>query len=113
RTETMQGKGHVVRRMFGDIEADAYLLVDGDDTYDSSDALRMVNLLLRENLDMVVGRRIGNSEAAYRAGHRLGNTVLTGVVAYLFGSRCSDMLSGYRALSRRFVKSLPVFTCGF
>lgn len=113
RSETNQGKGHVVRRMFSDIEADAYLLVDGDDTYDSSIAAEMVGRLLREKLDMVVARRIDRTAAAYRPGHRFGNTLLTGTVGHLFGRRCKDMLSGYRVLSRRFVKSFPVFTRGF
>ena len=113
RTETNQGKGHVVRRMFSDIEADAYVLVDGDDTYDAYVARTMIDLLLEDRLDMVVGRRIDNSESAYRPGHRFGNTILTSTVGRLFGQRCSDMLSGYRVLSRRFVKSFPVFTRGF
>jgi glycosyltransferase involved in cell wall biosynthesis len=113
RSETNQGKGHVVRRMFSDIQADAYLLVDGDDTYDPSIAAEMVGLLLRDKLDMVVGRRVDESETAYRPGHRFGNNVLTGTVGRLFGQRCNDMLSGYRVLSRRFVKSFPVFTRGF
>lgn len=113
RSETNQGKGHVVRRMFSDIEADAYLLVDGDNTYDASVAGTMVDLLLQEKLDMVVARRVDNSETAYWAGHRFGNTMLTAAVGRLFGRRCNDMLSGYRVLSRRFVKSFPVFTRGF
>ena len=113
RTETNQGKGHVVRRMFSDLEADAYVLVDGDNTYDASAARAMVDLLLQEKLDMVVARRIDTSEAAYRPRHRLGNSILTGTVGRLFGRHSNDVLSGYRVLSRRFVKSFPVFTRGF
>jgi glycosyltransferase involved in cell wall biosynthesis len=107
RQEKRKGKGNVVRRMFQDIEADVYVMVDGDDTYDASRAPELVDKLVSENLDMVVGRRIETHEAAYRAGHRLGNKVLTGLVSWLFKARQSDMLSGYRAFSRRFVKSFP------
>ena len=113
RTETLQGKGHVVRRMFADIEADAYLLVDGDDTYDASAAAAMVRLLLEERLDMVTGVRVSDATAAYRRGHRFGNAMLTGMVGRIFGNRVSDMLSGYRAFSRRFVKSFPALAEGF
>lgn len=113
RKEQLQGKGHTVRRMFADIEADAFVMVDGDDTYDASAAPYMVELLLRERLDMVVGRRIDSDTAAYRTGHRFGNAVLTGTVSWLFGARFQDMLSGYRVFSRRFVKSFPVFSPGF
>jgi glycosyltransferase involved in cell wall biosynthesis len=113
RTETRQGKGYVVRRMFSDVDADAYVMVDGDDTYDARTAPVMVRLLLEEQLDMVVGRRIDNDTAAYRSGHRLGNVLLTRTVAYLFGDRLYDMLSGYRVFSRRFAKSFPVFTHEF
>jgi len=112
-SQPLQGKGHVVRRMFSDIEADAYVMVDGDDTYDAASAPGMVSLLLREGLDMVVGRRVDDDVAAYRSGHRLGNLLLTGTVAFLFGHRFEDMLSGYRIFSRRFVKSFPVFTQEF
>lgn len=107
RRETRRGKGNVVRRMFQDIEADIYIMVDGDDTYDASVAPQLVEKLVGENLDMLVGKRIETHEAAYRAGHRLGNRVLTGLVGALFGSPIEDMLSGYRVFSRRFVKSFP------
>jgi glycosyltransferase involved in cell wall biosynthesis len=113
RTEPLQGKGHVVRRMFADIEADAYLLVDGDDTYDASAAPEMVRLLLEDRLDMVTGVRVTDATAAYRRGHRFGNAMLTGMVRRIFGNRISDMLSGYRAFSRRFVKSFPALAEGF
>ena len=107
RREMRKGKGNVVRRMFQDIDADVYVMVDGDDTYDASVAGRLVDKLVNENLDMVVGRRIETHQAAYRAGHRLGNRVLTGLVTWIFGSQIEDMLSGYRVFSRRFVKSFP------
>jgi glycosyltransferase involved in cell wall biosynthesis len=113
RGEPLQGKGNVVRRMFADVEADAYVLVDGDDTYDAASAPVLVERLLDEQLDMVVGCRVSEIEAAYRAGHRLGNRVLTGVVAGVFGNRFSDILSGYRVFSRRFVKSFPALTREF
>lgn len=107
RKELRPGKGNVVRRMFQDIEADIYVMVDGDDTYDASLAPVLVAKLWDERLDMVVGKRIEAHDAAYRAGHRLGNRVLTGLVKSLFGSQLDDMLSGYRVFSRRFVKSFP------
>jgi glycosyltransferase involved in cell wall biosynthesis len=107
RREKRKGKGNVVRRMFQDIEADAYVMVDGDDTYDASRAPELVEKLFAEHLDMVVGRRVETHEAAYRAGHRLGNAVLTGLVSWLFKAKQRDMLSGYRVFSRRFVKSFP------
>jgi glycosyltransferase involved in cell wall biosynthesis len=113
RTETLQGKGHVVRRMFADIDADIYVLVDGDDTYDAKAAPGMTRLLLDRRLDMVSVARDTPEQAAYRLGHKLGNAVLTGMVRRVFGSGISDMLSGYRAFSRRFVKSFPALTCGF
>jgi len=113
RTEALQGKGHVVRRMFADIEADIYLLVDGDDTYDAEAAPAMVQLLLDEQLDMVTGARVTDATAAYRPGHRFGNQVLTGMVRLVFGNRISDMLSGYRVFSRRFVKTFPALAAGF
>ena len=111
--ETRRGKGNVVRRMFQDIEADIYVMVDGDDTYDASVAQQLVDKLVDNNLDMVVGRRIETHQAAYRAGHRLGNRVLTGLVRRLFGANIVDMLSGYRVFSRRFVKSFPSFSREF
>lgn len=113
RREPLQGKGQVVRRMFADIEADVYVLVDGDDTYDATAAPEMVRLLLDERLDMVTGVRITDSQAAYRPGHRFGNRLLTGMVRLVFGDRIHDMLSGYRVFSRRFVKSFPALAEGF
>lgn len=113
RRETRRGKGNVVRRMFQDIEADIYVMVDGDDTYEASVAGKLVDRLVEENLDMVVGRRVETHQAAYRAGHRLGNAVLTGLVRWLFGANIVDMLSGYRVFSRRFVKSFPSFSREF
>jgi Glycosyl transferase family 2 len=113
RRETMQGKGHVVRRMFADIEADVYVLVDGDDTYDPSTAPAMVDLLLDEGLDMVTGARVTRMRGVYRQGHEFGNRILTGIVGAIFGNRVSDMLSGYRVFSRRFVKSFPALAAGF
>jgi glycosyltransferase involved in cell wall biosynthesis len=107
RSETRRGKGNVVRRMFQDIDADVYVMVDGDDTYEASAAPRLVEKLVDENLDMLVGKRVETHQAAYRAGHRLGNRVLTGLVAWLFGSQIDDMLSGFRVFSRRFAKSFP------
>ncbi len=113
RTERMQGKGNVVRRMFADVEADIYVLADGDATYDASAAPAMVARLVEENLDMIVGARRSEIELAYRRGHRLGNRMLTGMLARLFGRSFSDILSGYRVFSRRFVKSFPVLSSGF
>ncbi|MDE2582093.1 MAG: glycosyltransferase [Rhodospirillales bacterium] len=113
RRETLQGKGHVVRRMFADIDADLYILVDGDGTYDAATAPMMVERMLLDGLDMVTGTRITHEAAAYRLGHRFGNRLLTGLVQAVFGDRVSDMLSGYRAFSRRFVKSFPALTSGF
>jgi len=113
RKETRQGKGFVVRRMFSDIEADVYVLVDGDATYDAPSAPAMIDLLLRDHLDMVVGQRVDQEVAAYRAGHRTGNWLLTTFVATVFGPTFSDMLSGYRVFSRRFVKSFPMLSGGF
>lgn len=112
RHEALRGKGHVVRRMFADIEADLYVLVDGDGTYAAADAPRMIALAREGGLDMVTGVRIG-AAAAYRRGHRLGNRLLTGLVAAVFGGRVRDLLSGYRVLSRRFVKSFPALAGGF
>jgi glycosyltransferase involved in cell wall biosynthesis len=111
--EHLQGKGHVVRRMFADVEADVYILVDGDDTYDAAAAPEMVALLVDRRLDMVTAVRTGDAVAAYRPGHRAGNTLLTNLVGTLFGAHVNDMLSGYRAFSRRFVKSFPALSAGF
>jgi len=113
RTEPLQGKGNVVRRMFADVDADAYVLVDGDGTYDADAAPAMLATLFEQGLDMVTGVRRAESAGSYRPGHRLGNRVLTAVVANIFGNRCEDMLSGYRVLSRRFVKSFPALATGF
>lgn len=113
RHELQQGKGHVVRRMFADIEADLFVLVDGDDTYDASAAPMMIEELLEHGLDMVTARRIASTNRAYRTGHVLGNRLLSWLVTRSFGRRVSDLLSGYRILSRRFVKSFPVLTGGF
>src|SRR5256886_9330321 len=113
RSERRQGKGHVVRRMFADIDADIYVLVDGDATYDAASAPGMIDALLSERLDMVVGLRVDQSEAAYRHGHRTGNRMLTGFLSSVFGQAFSDILSGYRVFSRRFVKSFPVLSDGF
>jgi glycosyltransferase involved in cell wall biosynthesis len=111
--ERRQGKGFVVRRMFTDVEADIYVLVDGDATYDAPSVRPMVERLLGDRLDMVVGNRVDQEEAAYRAGHRTGNWLLTSFVASVFGPTFNDMLSGYRVFSRRFVKSFPVLSGGF
>ena len=113
RRERRQGKGHVVRRMFGDIDADIYVLVDGDATYDAASVHAMIARLLDSALDMVVGARRDQEEAAYRPGHRLGNRMLTGFVDRVFGASFADMLSGYRVFSRRFVKSFPALSGGF
>ncbi len=111
--EPHQGKGNVVRRMFTDIEADIYVLVDGDATYDAPSARLMIERLLSERLDMVVGARVHRERSAYRAGHQTGNRLLTSFVAQVFGRAFTDMLSGYRVFSRRFVKSFPVLSGGF
>jgi len=113
RHERLKGKGNVVRRMFADVEADVYLLVDGDDTYDGAAAPRLVRHLWDNQLDMVNGSRSSDREAAYRAGHAAGNRVLTGMVGWVFGRRFDDMLSGYKVFSRRFVKSFPALATGF
>jgi len=113
RRETHQGKGNVVRRMFSDIDADVYVLVDGDATYDAPSAPVMIAQLLEDRLDMVVAARVHDEHAAYRRGHVTGNRLLTGFVATVFGTVFSDILSGYRVFSRRFVKSFPVLSAGF
>ncbi|WP_407184901.1 glycosyltransferase family 2 protein [Bradyrhizobium centrosematis] len=113
RSERRQGKGHVVRRMFADVDADVYVLVDGDATYDAPSAPRMIDRLLDDHLDMVVGIRVDQVQAAYRLGHRTGNRMLTGFLASTFGHAFKDILSGYRVFSRRFVKSFPVLSDGF
>ncbi|HKY39989.1 MAG TPA: glycosyltransferase family 2 protein [Polyangiaceae bacterium] len=111
--ERLQGKGNVVRRMFSDVEADVYVMTDGDATYDPAPLPGMIDLLVSENLDMVVGKRIHSQQLAYRPGHVLGNKLLTGFLAQLFGQRFTDILSGYRVFSRRFVKSFPSLSSGF
>jgi glycosyltransferase involved in cell wall biosynthesis len=111
--EKHRGKGFVVRRMFADVDADIYVLVDGDATYDAPSARRMIERLIDGQLDMVVGSRVDKDRAAYRAGHRAGNKILSGFVAWVFGPSFNDMLSGYRVFSRRFVKSFPVLSGGF
>src|ERR1700739_1414049 len=113
RIERRQGKGHVVRRMFADIDADVYVLVDGDTTYDAPSAPRMIEKLLAEHLDMVVRLRVDREQAAYRPGHRTGNWLLTSFLSSVFGQAFKDILSGYRVFSRRFVKSFPVLSDGF
>lgn len=113
RQETQPGKGNVVRRMFADIEADVFVLVDGDDTYDASAAPMLIDRLLANSLDMINASRVETCQAAYRRGHRFGNRFLTAVVASVFGKRLGDMLSGYRVFSRRFVKSFPSLSSGF
>lgn len=113
RHEPRKGKGNVVRRMFADVEADIYILVDGDDTYDASAAPMLVNRLIKDGCDIVSGRRVATAEDAYRAGHVLGNKLLTGLTALMFRVKLLDMLSGYRVMSRRFVKSFPFTASGF
>jgi len=113
RRERIQGKGNVVRRMFADIDADVYVMADGDATYDAASAPALILRLLGEQFDMIVGSRISQAELAYRRGHRFGNALLTGMLARLFGRSFSDILSGYRVFSRRFVKSFPSLSSGF
>ncbi|WP_084659717.1 glycosyltransferase [Rhizobium sp. IBUN] len=108
-----QGKGNVIRRMFADIEADIYVLVDGDGTYDASAAPTLIEELAAHGLDMVVASRTSNEREAYRLGHRFGNRLLTACVMMIFGRSLTDMLSGYRVFSRRFVKSFPAHASGF
>jgi len=113
RSESQQGKGHVVRRMFSDIEASVFVMVDGDDTYDASSVRELVETLLSEHVDTVNARRVSSIDEAYRFGHQFGNRMLTGIVNWLFGKRSADILSGYRVFSRRFVKSFPALSTGF
>ena len=113
RTERMQGKGNVVRRMFADVEADIYVMADGDATYEAAAAPAMIARLIDEQLDMVVGARRSEADAAYRRGHRFGNALMTNMLAWTFGRSFSDILTGYRVFSRRFVKSFPVLSAGF
>jgi glycosyltransferase involved in cell wall biosynthesis len=113
RTERMQGKGNVVRRMFADVDADIYVMADGDATYDAAAAPAMIAKMRDEGLDMVVGTRVHEAADAYRRGHVLGNRAMTGLLAQLFGRSFTDIFSGYRVFSRRFVKSFPVLSAGF
>ena len=113
RRELAQGKGHVVRRMFADVDADIYVMADGDDTYDASAAPAMIAKLVADQLDMVAGKRIETADAAYRKGHRFGNWLLTSLVRWFFAAPFEDMLTGYRVMSRRFVKSVPFTATGF
>jgi len=113
RSVTLQGKGNVIRRMFADVEADVYVMVDGDSTYDASVAPQLIDKLVNEGLDMVVGCRVSDEQAAYRRGHRLGNVMLTSFASTIFGRSFRDMLSGYRVFSRRYVKSFPAEARGF
>ena len=113
RRERIQGKGNVVRRMFADVDADIYVMADGDATYDAASAPALVSCLADDQLDMIVGSRISQAELAYRRGHRFGNALLTGMLARLFGRSFTDILSGYRVFSRRFVKSFPSLSSGF
>lgn len=113
REEKLQGKGNVVRRMFSDIDADYYILADGDDTYDASASTTLLRYAIENHLDMVNGSRKSEETDAYRTGHRFGNRMLTKIVAMIFGNRIEDMLSGFRVFSRRFVKSFPALSSGF
>ena len=113
RLEKIQGKGAVVRRMFADVDADIYVMADGDATYDATAAPALIARMLDEQLDMVVGSRVTQETAAYRRGHQLGNKAMTGLLASLFGRSFTDIFSGYRVFSRRFVKSFPVLSAGF
>lgn len=114
RQESLQGKGNVVRRMFSDIDADIYVIADGDGTYDPKVAPVLVQKVSEDALDMVVGVRLQDeTDDAFRRGHRAGNVTLTKFVGWLFGHRFTDILSGYRAFSRRFVKSFPALATGF
>jgi glycosyltransferase involved in cell wall biosynthesis len=113
RSVPLQGKGNVIRRMFADVDADIYIMVDGDDTYDASVAPQLAEKLVSESLDMVVGTRITQEQEAYRFGHRFGNKLLTGCVSLVFGNTFTDMLSGYRVFSRRYAKSFAAHSAGF
>ena len=113
RRERIQGKGAVVRRMFADIDADIYVMADGDATYDAASAPRLIEHLLADQCDMIVGSRVHEAAEAYRRGHQFGNAMLTGMLARLFGRSFTDILSGYRVFSRRFVKSFPSLSAGF
>jgi glycosyltransferase involved in cell wall biosynthesis len=111
--EGKQGKGSAVRRMFADIDSDVYLMVDGDDTYDANDAENLIKTLINGQYDLVNGKRIESHVDNYRHGHRFGNWLLTSLVGAIFGRSFSDMLSGYKVFSRRYVKSFPAMSTGF
>lgn len=113
RTESQQGKGYVVRRMFADVDADVYVLVDGDATYHAASAPRLIRELLDGPLDMVNGARVSDAKMQHRPGHEFGNRLLSGLVAWIFGDRFKDMLSGFKVFSRRYVKSFPAMSAGF
>ena len=113
RVEIFRGKGNVVRRMFADIDADIYVLVDGDDTYNAANSPEMINLLVNEQLDMVNGARVANDQSSFRPGHLMGNRILSILIASIFGKGLSDLFSGYKVFSRRFVKSFPALSLGF
>lgn len=112
--ERNQGKGHVVRRMFAEIDADIYVMADGDNTYHAPSAALLIDTLIRDRLDMVVGRRVSDGDPnTFRPGHRVGNRALSGLIPWIFGGGFKDVLSGYRVFSRRFVKSFPALSRGF
>jgi len=113
RREPLRGKGNVVRRMFSDVEADIYVMADGDETYDPAVAPELIRKLVEEHLDMVVGSRVATEAQSFRTGHKFGNRMLTGLVKHLFGYGFEDMLSGYRVMSPKFVKSFPIHSHGF
>ncbi len=112
-SETYQGKGNVVRRMFADVDADVYVMADGDATYDSAAAPELIDMLVSQNLDMVNGARVNEETEAYRRGHKFGNALFSWLVKFFFNSKINDLLSGYRVFSRRFVKSFPAVSNGF
>ncbi len=113
KTAKKRGKGNVVRKMFADIDADLYLIVDGDNTYDANDAVKMLDIIHYEHVDMVIASRQDKSEKAYPIGHRLGNKIFNKILHILFASEFHDIFSGYRAFSRRFVKTFPITSDGF
>src|SRR6516225_3291212 len=112
-SETRQGKGNVVRRMFNEVDADIYVMVDGDDTYDASVAPALIDCLIKNSCAMVVGRRVHHAKEAYRPAHVFGNALLSGMIGHLFGNVFRDVLSGYRVFTRQFVKSFPLLRGGF
>jgi len=111
--EPNKGKGNVIRRMFSDLEADIFIMVDGDATYEASMAPKMIDELIENNLDIVIATRAASNSDAYRSGHVMGNKAITGAVSFIFKGGFTDMLSGYRVMSRRFVKTFPIFFNGF